>query len=1108
MAKFGSYDLVTAAAGQTILAKDSTHVDGTVQIDVGDLIGGGTPLPPGSRGAVMYHDGIEWKALGAGTSGQFLKTLGSGEDPEWATPSGGGGTVVHRVADQEALALQAGAVGEYAYTYADNTLYAYTEAGTEYEENYESVVSTPAGGDTRWLAIGGLYNVNGKQSNVAFVSPDYHFGQEYEHKYPNLETAVQWEPEGTTIVFTLSFAEFYVDADINFTGNKLICAFSPEAGTEYVTIRLRGGTVGGYAEFGEGIIFNLAADVDAVSLTLKNSYFYLNLVGTEEAPSYTLGALVLDFRGGTNRVYITNFDDPFYESEDHIRELYLTAQTCKVSGMISSVGDVFISLTTAEYWCDGLACSFFALSGTADSFFVPNYGYGIAVAPYDASIVPEVSKDCFCSIGSFQGVADLLISVWEPHLLFTDSFFTWTYIIGSADGESYFTDISGKVKIKLQADMFRTNIFTGMGGLANPVGVMQASIYSGAELVIDTSISDSASLFTTCTNYFDIVVGGDVYKGAIPVITFTGYVYRMNFGVYDYAELPQKIFLSLGYLQTPVYINFTTQLEASSGAGDSDVRVVHFIKLYGDVVGAYSGSKVYVNYIDNSYDVDFQFMLGDMTDTEFRFRYTQSDLLTGQSNLVLNGNRCSYYPFGLSNGTIILSNGTLTSGAGQHYLEHLVGGDAATAQERLALIINSDQNKIVGCDVYSIEFAGSYNTVVGMTVASNTWTDLGSGNLMSPTSNIGGPAYIDLKEAATPDDPNTSTGRLYVKDAAGVTKLYFRDPAGTETDLLADASGAFTSDGTTITETAAEYDVDFLVGSPTLADDGNVDHDKRMFFDKANGSFRAGEVTGGQWDAAVIGIRSVAFGYNNQVSGQHASAHGASNTTPGDNSHAMGASNVTYGTLSVAIGGANTTSGDYSVTLGAGHTTAAAADYSVCLGQNCDTVGTWGVAMGYACRSDNIAAIAMGEYAKTEYDGSLVLASGRFAAQGDNGLTFVLVRAITTGITPEIMKSGSAATGTLIINNNTICNFKVTVLGTTTGLTAYAKYTIEGVIVNAGGVMSFPGGIPTVIAVYESDPAWDVTVATGVDTLDISVIGAAATDIRWVASVEMLKLYY
>jgi len=53
--------------------------------------------------------------------------------------------------------------------------------------------------------------------------------------------------------------------------------------------------------------------------------------------------------------------------------------------------------------------------------------------------------------------------------------------------------------------------------------------------------------------------------------------------------------------------------------------------------------------------------------------------------------------------------------------------------------------------------------------------------------------FIDIFEIATPDNPAVDTGRLYVKDVSSITNLFFRDSVGTETNLLAAASGANTT---------------------------------------------------------------------------------------------------------------------------------------------------------------------------------------------------------------------------------------------------------------------------------------------------------------------------
>jgi hypothetical protein len=49
--------------------------------------------------------------------------------------------------------------------------------------------------------------------------------------------------------------------------------------------------------------------------------------------------------------------------------------------------------------------------------------------------------------------------------------------------------------------------------------------------------------------------------------------------------------------------------------------------------------------------------------------------------------------------------------------------------------------------------------------------------------------FLDIPEQAAPANPSANVGRVYVKDSSGTTKLYFRDNAGTETDILSPVSG-------------------------------------------------------------------------------------------------------------------------------------------------------------------------------------------------------------------------------------------------------------------------------------------------------------------------------
>ncbi len=83
-------NLATGVAMSGEVSISNTGV-ATIQPNVVD----GTNIALGSdaQGDIMYYNGTDWARLGAGTSGQFLKTLGTGANPAWAADNNSGGTV-------------------------------------------------------------------------------------------------------------------------------------------------------------------------------------------------------------------------------------------------------------------------------------------------------------------------------------------------------------------------------------------------------------------------------------------------------------------------------------------------------------------------------------------------------------------------------------------------------------------------------------------------------------------------------------------------------------------------------------------------------------------------------------------------------------------------------------------------------------------------------------------------------------------------------------------------------------------------------------------------------------------------------------------------------
>jgi hypothetical protein len=76
----------------------------------------------------------------------------------------------------------------------------------------------------------------------------------------------------------------------------------------------------------------------------------------------------------------------------------------------------------------------------------------------------------------------------------------------------------------------------------------------------------------------------------------------------------------------------------------------------------------------------------------------------------------------------------------------------------------------------------------------------------------------------------------------------------------------------------------------------------RMFYDVGSAAFRAGTVTGTDWDNGSIGNYSTAFGLDNTASGAEAMAWGNAVTVSGINSTAWGQNTVASGNYSTALG--------------------------------------------------------------------------------------------------------------------------------------------------------------------------------------------------------------
>lgn len=254
--------------------------------------------------------------------------------------------------------------------------------------------------------------------------------------------------------------------------------------------------------------------------------------------------------------------------------------------------------------------------------------------------------------------------------------------------------------------------------------------------------------------------------------------------------------------------------------------------------------------------------------------------------------------------------------------------------------------------------------------------------------------------------------------------------------------------------------------------------------------------------------RGVAIGQNSAsqlaatASGSGAMALGGSYASGTDSFAAAVANNTsTYGAKAanaIAIGNTNQSTASTAVSVG---------DYNIASGILSQCFGDY-------CEATATLAFAYGSQAKSSLYGKWSYASASFAAAGDAQLGNMVLRRATTGNTPTALTSNNSAadaTNQVILSNNSAFAFTGTVVARrqASGGTESAAWKIEGLIRREGTAASTTLVASTVTAI-SNVPGW--TLALSADTtnggLAITATGAAATNIRWVATVQTSEVTY
>ena len=238
----------------------------------------------------------------------------------------------------------------------------------------------------------------------------------------------------------------------------------------------------------------------------------------------------------------------------------------------------------------------------------------------------------------------------------------------------------------------------------------------------------------------------------------------------------------------------------------------------------------------------------------------------------------------------------------------------------------------------------------------------------------------------------------------------------------------------------------------------------------------------------ATGSNSIAMGYLSKSTGQGSFSAGYQNTSQGFASAAIGSSNsiTAAGSSSVALGYNNTVSGGYASALG-GHSNSVTAGY----------------------------AVATGYRAKADIHGKVAHSAGYFSSVGDAQNGKFVLRSDTTDATPEAL-TGDNFSGTtqIILPNNSAYSFSGTIIAreSATDGSDYASWEIKGALLRDANAASTVLGNGIVNKLYATSGASAWAVALTADTtnggLKVEVTGAAATNSRWVATVNTSEVTY
>jgi hypothetical protein len=240
----------------------------------------------------------------------------------------------------------------------------------------------------------------------------------------------------------------------------------------------------------------------------------------------------------------------------------------------------------------------------------------------------------------------------------------------------------------------------------------------------------------------------------------------------------------------------------------------------------------------------------------------------------------------------------------------------------------------------------------------------------------------------------------------------------------------------------------------------------------------------------ATGSTSLSLGYQSKSTGASSVALGYVATATGSYARAIGYSAIASGSNATAIGGW--------FSYGAPN---ASAQSSIAIGDGVTADANWSTALGNAAITNGI-------------KGKYVYSNGRFASNGDSQTGTYVLRKATTSATSGILTTDDSTASTddqIILPNNSAFGFSGIIVARQQafGGTASAAWEVKGLIRREGSAGTTVL-VNSAITVIDNTPGW--TIALSADTtnggLRIQVVGAASTNIRWVATINTSEVTY